>query len=193
MGATQTSTVHTYLGVVHCYIDWLETTKQRHWPGEVAHVVDYCLIQLDMPCSPSFPTHFQQALGWFERLGGRPEERRFAAFSVLVRTVKTTSEKLAVGVEPCKQAPRMLVHVLASLEFFVCDESRPAAWCFHSWVTLAETWGTLDFGDIHNVAPSRMRGWDRSWSQRKNGPTKKQQLKVTERFSHTATMQVLLS
>ncbi len=104
-GTARASTITKYSRQVERLAGWLATSREVRWPTDVAQVVDYRLLQLDMPCSPSFTGQFLQALSWIVNIGGYPPERCFAAFAVVVRTTRKMAERLEVGVEQKTQAP----------------------------------------------------------------------------------------
>jgi hypothetical protein len=157
LGSTRAGTLEAYCTAFNTFADHLEILGGPRWPRSVIEVVDYLHDRASEPCSPSTPQVFLQALNWMERVANIPKEDRFGGQDLVRRTVDYVTELVAAGGPPQKQAPRLPLVIMASLELYVCNEARPKARRLKAFSILLKCNATLREDDIQHLHPKRLR------------------------------------
>ena len=94
-----------------------------------------------------------KAIIFLEEMAGVDAEARFTSnqlYTVVNKELLTT----ALPGWPRKQAPRMLIAMLAALERMVADSSQVRFFRLFAWWLLVQNWGTLRFSDHRGLLPS---------------------------------------
>jgi hypothetical protein len=123
IGKTRLSTAGKYLRIWRLFRNWLLEVHGVVWPREVYQFLEYLQVLKEEPCGPSVPQKWFQACCWMYRKGD------FRGDEVLVKRglVRETIDKLITELpySPVRQAARLPILVLTSLEVYLCDVSRP--------------------------------------------------------------------
>ncbi len=157
IGSTRAGTLETYCTSFTMFADHLEILGGPRWPRTVMEVIDYLHVRGSEPCSPSTPQVFLQALCWMERVANIPREDRFGTQDLVKRTVDYIMELVAAGGPPQKQAPRLPLVVMGSLELYVCNEAKSSAKKLKAFSILVKSNATLREDDVQHIHPSRLR------------------------------------
>ena len=157
VGATRPGTMVTYIRSFRSFLDYLFICTGLRWPTKFTQVTDFLHMKGNEPCSASIPQVFIQALAWFEKTAGVPGGQHFSKHDVVKRTVDSITEKVAVGNPPLKQAPRIPAVMVASMELYVCDTTRPTGLRMKSFGQLLKVFCTLREDDLQHLDPRRLR------------------------------------
>lgn len=157
LGDTRMGTMKVYWRVWKSFITWLKMKRQMEWPLTHLMIVEYLHEAVHEPCARSHPQSLIQALAWMERAGGVKPADQLAKEPLLLRTVDFVIGKLSLGADPAKQAPRLPILLLASMECFVCNKWMPQYLRYRAFTILFKVWGTLRQDDIQHLSPGRLR------------------------------------
>lgn len=157
VGATRGSTMETYGKCFEVFLQWLKVAHSVSWPDSVLQVLDFLHAAGNRPCSPTYPKKFLASFSWVEKVGNWPGGERFSEEELVRRTVAYWTSCLGAGASPIKQAPRLPWMLLASLELYICDDSRPVSKRLKAWFETFKAWATLREDDAQHVHPTQLK------------------------------------
>ena len=121
-------------------------------------MADYLHACSDEPCAPSLPQVFLQSAKWIFRCGG------FSGASgndlSVLRIFTSAVEKLNVllaSPSMIRKAPRFPTAVLASLEYYLGNKTKPLMLRLQAGSLLRRSWGTLRFDDLQHLSRKDVR------------------------------------
>ena len=157
LGDARTGTLRQYCRSLTSFQSWVATGSNLTWPETVSTVLEYIHVRTEEPCAPSIPQVFIKALAWFEKAGAFETDRRFGSHTLVQKTVDYSCEMLSAGIAPPKKAPRPPAALVAALEMYVCNGSKPEGKRAKAFQILVKIYGSLREDDVQNLAPSQFR------------------------------------
>lgn len=157
LGSTRPGTMKLYINAWKKFSSWYAFSAGHGWPSTIVTWVDFLHCCKTAPCAPTFPKVFSQAAAWIEKVGGFQGDDKWTEHPLFRQTVSHCSEALHKGVSPLKQAPRLPAAILISLEFYVCNESRPLGRRWKAFCILLKCWASLREDDLQHLSPTKIR------------------------------------
>ena len=157
IGTTRSSTMKGYVRHIQDFMDWFGLRGGGSWPSSPVALAEYLHDRKSEPCAPTIPGMVGQSISWFEKAGGWTEGEMISRHPLVLKTIGFCKESLCTGISPLKQAPRIPLLLVGSMELYVMDTTRPIPLRFKSFVTLLKLWGTMREDDVQHVVPKRLR------------------------------------
>ena len=118
------STVRTRVRVLRRFLEWLVLTKGAVYPQHQQQLIEHEGLRAEEPCSRSPLKALSATYTFLDEVSGVTGSERMSKGPLYVAVHK---EFLAAAFQgrPPRQAPRMMVAILASLGVLVLDRSQP--------------------------------------------------------------------
>jgi len=155
VGKTRLNTAKKYLKIWKNFRGWLLLAFGTPWPTAVSQLIDYLQVLREEPCRPTVPTSWYQALKWMFRRADYEGDLDISRDKLLQFNLEKISTELVQ--QPLKQAARIPVVVLAALEVYVMDKTKPVMKRIHAGGILFRVWGTLRFDDMQRIRRRLLR------------------------------------
>ena len=154
-GGRRVSTLRSRVRLLRRFFSWLALNHQQVYPSSWLQLTEYLRVKLEEPCNRGSLKNAHQAYSFLEEMAGVPADQRFTN-SQLYQVVYQELLASALPGRPSKQAPRMLVSVLAALEPVVVDQDTPQYLRVFAWWLLLQAWATLRFSDHRGIRPENV-------------------------------------
>jgi hypothetical protein len=142
------------------FLRFLQAETGKRFPNSVSDVLRYFAVRQAEEAARSVYGTLLTALGFFEEAGELPKELRLSNTPALQGAAKEFEAKRRLLAEQRgeptarKQAPPMLLSVLAAVEKVVLDETVPMYIRGYAWYRLLRHWASLRFSDTGGLPPS---------------------------------------
>ena len=152
-GRARPSTVRKRVRTWGVFARWLQWSRGRQWPASPVDYVDYLAATLEDGGSPSFPEGFRAAVMWMESRSGHTLETRFGTHELVRRNVDQWVVDLGSDAPGRRQAPRLPLVALASLECHVMEEKATTVGRVVAWCRLLKVYGVLRQDHLQRLRP----------------------------------------
>ena len=141
---------------------WLQHTGRPVFPTEAEHFLDYLEVKEGEGGSRSTATSLLAALRFLEEAGEVQAGNRLSADPALANAAREakatpTAAQKAGARSKKRQAPPMLLVLLAALEDLVVDPSKPLYLRAFAWYRLFRHWASLRWDDTQALLPASLR------------------------------------
>ena len=155
------STLRGNVRTVKKFMSWLGLTHQLAFPTSHLQYAQYLEVMQSEPANRGALKQCHAAFQFLETAAGLPDNAKLTT-SELELMYKECLRRAAPG-RPSKQARRMIVEILAAMEVFVMDQSKPKYLRIFGWWVLLQNWGTLRFSDHRGLLPEQISVSDRGF------------------------------
>ena len=138
------STLGGKVRTVKKFMAWLGLTHQLAFPTSYLQYAQYLEVRQSEPANRGALKQCHAAFQFLETTEGLPDTAKLTASELYELMYKECLRRAAPG-RPSKQAPRMFVEILAAMEVFVVDQTKPKYLLIFGWWVLLQNWGTLRF------------------------------------------------
>ena len=134
------------------FFTWLFKERGQRFPRVVEHILDYLTFVSDSRCTRSSLISTKASLCFLEFVAGVPLQEQLTKSPLFVNLYKELLCTKGARVLP-RQAPRPFLVLLAAMETYLLDSSRPIFLRVHCWWKLVECWGVLRHADHRGFIP----------------------------------------
>ena len=146
------STPRSQVRAVRRDLSWLALNHDVGSPRELEHVTGYLQTRQSEPCTRNAFRRAHTAIAFAMEVAGVEPTSKFTATQVYSIIQKEILANALPG-KPTKQATRMLVVMLSTLEDVVVNAASPVYQRIYAWFILVQSWETLRFDDHRGIKP----------------------------------------
>ena len=150
------TTLRSRVRLARRYLAWLSINFAVTFPTELELMVDYFKVRASEPCTTGTLKNTHRSFTFLEEVAGMPKTECITENSLYQVLYHELLSKAAPG-RPTRQAPRMLVAMLRSIDRRVVNEGELPYIRLYSWWTLLQNWATLRFDDHRGIEFASVR------------------------------------
>ena len=159
------ATLRSRVRAVKRFLDWLAVSHAKGYPTKLHDYTGYLQARQSEPCTRGALKGAHKALVFMEEVAGVTAQARITTSSLSLYLV-IQKELLANSIpgRPSKQAPRIVMSMLAALEELTVDDKALPYYRVYGWWILLQSWGTMRFSDHRGLKPSDVQVTDNTMS-----------------------------
>ena len=157
------SSLRKRVGDIRPYLRWLQAELAKPFPTEADEVLRYFSVRLEEGAARTSFRSLLTALSFFEKAGEVPEQLQLSRLSSLDGAVREYEARRRLAAEEAgertgkRQAPPLLLAILAAMEREVLDCARPLFIRAYAWYRLLRHWCSLRFDDTNGLSPAALQ------------------------------------
>ena len=144
------TTLRSRVRLARRYLAWLSINFEVPFPTKLEHMVDYFKVRASEPCTRGTLKNTHRSFSFLEEVAGMPRTKCVTENPLYQVLYHELLSKAAPG-RATRQAPRMPVAMLRSIEQLVVNENELPYIRLYSWWTLLQNWATLRFDDHRGI------------------------------------------
>ena len=152
-GGRRVSTIRSRVRCIRKFLAWLALQHEINYPDDLTQMTGFLNARLSEPCSRGALKCSHRGFVFMKEIAGVPTANRLTSnplYTVIFKEILSA----ALPGRPKKQAPRMLISMIAALEKVVVDSGAYSYFRVFAWWLLLQNWGTLRFSDHRGIIPS---------------------------------------